>query len=65
MTLVNLKCTKYIEVEIQYVYPLLSGELESRRQLTTIVPMPVNMSTPSAFIELVKLLRIFEARLFA
>uniref|UniRef100_A0A0A9DEP9 Uncharacterized protein n=1 Tax=Arundo donax TaxID=35708 RepID=A0A0A9DEP9_ARUDO len=31
----------------------------------TIVPTPVNISTPRAFIELVKLLRILEARLFA
>ncbi len=30
-----------------------------------MVPKPVNISTPKAFIELVKLLRILEARLFA
>lgn len=34
-------------------------------QLTTIVPTPVSISTPKAFNELVKLLRILEARLFA
>ena len=33
--------------------------------LTRIVPKPVNMSTPRDFIELVKLERIFDARLFA
>ena len=35
------------------------------RGRTTILPNPVNISTPIAFIELVKLLRILEARLFA
>ena len=63
--LANKRTIQYLkEMIILFIY-YNPDSREHNMSLTTIVPKPVSMSTPSAFKELVKLLRIFEARLLA